>query len=734
MNTAFSGHDVRMTDAVLASHRPAPRRCRDPDLAGTHLDVHSDGSAARLAPRGSPADRHRMSAGPTQNYDDATLGSWRPHPVLAVLVRGAVAVTPAVIALAFGYATHRWLPPARVGLHPWVWLVAQVACSTAVLLLVARAVRRLLPLRALLRLTLFLPDRSSSQVAVASRRHSPEVLRARLEGEAAPTRTDDEREHGAQLLELVGRLRAHDRGTFGHSKRVQAYAALIGTELGLSRIEAAQLGWAALLHDIGKLGVPREILTKPGRPTDAEWRVVACHPEHGEALTAPLAAWLGPWLDAVGQHHERWDGAGYPHGLAGTQISLGARIIAVADAFDVITSARSYKKPLSATAARSELARCAGTQFDPDVVRAFLAVGLGSLRAVAGPVSLVAAVPGLRSMPWPDLAGAASRVAAAGPLTAAASLAGGVALVLGLASPGAPLLAPLTPGDDPAPVASRLAGAVTAATGLDGSRASGDTGAGSPDRSDAGTGGADRGPDDVAGVPGTGGGTTGASDASGTSAAVPSGAGAATADPAACRRARTGGGGLARAVLVRCDLAGAHLTGDLSGANLAGADLSGATLTDVDLTGARLTGANLRGAVATRTTFDRADLTGADLTGASVTASSFRGTALGPTTLQGATLVDCVLDPGAGTSPAAPAAPGPPAAAPGAPPAAPAPPAAEPAAPAPPAPAPAPPAPAPAAPAQGDPGGAAAGVPAGSGAGGTGSGGAPADGRSGARP
>ncbi|WP_157464169.1 HD-GYP domain-containing protein, partial [Cellulomonas cellasea] len=356
-----------------------------------------------------------MAAGPTQNYDDATLGSWRPHPALAAVVRAAVGLAPLLIALATGLAAYRWLPPARVGLHPWVWLALQVTCSTAVLLLAAWAVRRFLPLDVLLRLSLFLPDRAASRFAVARRRHSPAVLHARLEEGRPLLGTDDEAAHGAELLALVARLRAHDRGTFSHSERVQALAALIGTELGLSRVEAAQLGWAAFLHDIGKLEVPREILTKPGRPTDDEWRVVACHPEHGEALAAPLSPWLGPWVDAVGQHHERWDGAGYPHGLAGEQISLGARIIAVADAFDVITSARSYKKPLSASAARTELARCAGSQFDPEVVRAFLAVGLGRLRAVAGPASLVAAVPGLRSMPWPDLAGAASRLTVAGP-------------------------------------------------------------------------------------------------------------------------------------------------------------------------------------------------------------------------------------------------------------------------------------------------------------------------------
>ncbi|WP_258723273.1 HD domain-containing phosphohydrolase [Cellulomonas sp. NS3] len=635
-----------------------------------------------------------MAAGPTQNYDDATLGSWRPHPVLATVVRAAVGLTPLLLALATGLAAHRWLPPARVGLHPWLWLAVQVACSTAVLLVVAWAVRRLLPLDVLLRLSLFLPDRAASRFAVARRRHSPAVLHAHLEEGRPLLGAADEAAHGAELLDLVARLRAHDRGTFSHSERVQALAALIGTELGLSRVEAAQLGWAALLHDIGKLAVPREILTKPGRPTDEEWRVVACHPEHGEALAAPLQAWLGPWVDAVGQHHERWDGAGYPHGLAGEQISLGARIIAVADAFDVITSARSYKKPLSATAARTELARCAGSQFDPDVVRAFLAVGLGPLRAVAGPASLVAAVPGLRSMPWPDLAGAASRLAV-GPVAGAASLATGAALVLGAVAPGSPLLAPLAAvGTSVAAAARADAAAGQAGTAGD---VSDPAGGGGSDREGSNTAGAfaDGGPaggslavpSDVAATAGAASGASSAGPGA-EAGTAPAGAPSTGAASPACRRARAGATDLPLAALSRC-----LLTGDLRGANLAGADLSGATLTGLDLTGARLNGANLRGAVVSGTTFDRADLTGADLTGAVVTASSFRGATLGPTTLRGATLQDCVLDPGVAAGPGAPAVPA------QAPPAAPAVPARG----APAAGAPAEPVPAPAAPAAGAP-------------------------------
>ena len=145
-----------------------------------------------------------------------------------------------------------------------------------------------------------------------------------------------------------------------------------------------RLQWACLLHDIGKLAVPAHILSKAGRPDDEEWAILKRHPAVGGEIVDSLAPWLGEWGRAASEHHERWDGKGYPRALAGEQISLAGRIVAVADAYDVITSTRSYKKPMSAEAARRELVRCAGTQFDPTVVRAFLNVSLGRRGAHAG--------------------------------------------------------------------------------------------------------------------------------------------------------------------------------------------------------------------------------------------------------------------------------------------------------------------------------------------------------------
>src|SRR5205807_10372018 len=169
-------------------------------------------------------------------------------------------------------------------------------------------------------------------------------------------------------------LTAHDRRTRGHSERVRALSELIAEELHLAPEERDRLRWASLLHDCGKVTVDSRILNKPGPLDEEEWAIMRRHPEEGARIAFPLRDWLGEWSLAIAQHHERWDGHGYPRGLTGEEISLAARIVAVADAFDVMTSARSYQGPMSTAAARTELTAMAGAQFDPAVVRAFLLV------------------------------------------------------------------------------------------------------------------------------------------------------------------------------------------------------------------------------------------------------------------------------------------------------------------------------------------------------------------------
>jgi hypothetical protein len=297
-----------------------------------------------------------MASGPTQNYDDPTLVAWRPHPALARMVRVCLALLPVTVALVVGILAVRLVPPSRVGLHPVLWLVLEVALTALLLVGVGRLTRRLLPLATLLRLTLVLPDRVPSRLAALKRAAPPEVLHVRVERAGA----DDADGDAAVLLELVSALARHDRATFRHSERVHGYATLIGRELGVGAADTARLGWAALLHDVGKVTVPTEVLSKTARLDADEWATVTGHAAAGGSLAAPLSRWLGPWAGAIDEHHERWDGGGYPRGLAGEQISLGARIVAVADVFDVITSTRAYKTALPPDAARAELARCAG--------------------------------------------------------------------------------------------------------------------------------------------------------------------------------------------------------------------------------------------------------------------------------------------------------------------------------------------------------------------------------------
>ena len=373
-----------------------------------------------------------MTSGPTQNYTDPDLGRWRPHPVLAGAVRAGLLALPVVLVVAFGLGAAHWFPADRLGVNRWAWVGVEVVVSLLLLLGATRVAKKLLPLSSLLKLTLYFPDRAPSRMAVALRHLSPDALRHTLAAPSAHGRKlTEERDHAARLLDLIAAIGAHDALTAGHSERVQAYAALVGKELGLSAQDAAKLSWAALLHDVGKLAVPAAILSKSTQPTSEEWAILATHPHAGREIAAPLEDWLGSWLDAIDQHHERWDGGGYPRGLSGTQISLGARIVAVVDAYDVITSARSYKAPLSAVAARQELARCAGTQFDPEVVRAMLAVSLGKLRMIAGPLSALSALPGLGSTPLPGLASVGGTVgSAAGAVTAAV-----VGAALGLVGP-----------------------------------------------------------------------------------------------------------------------------------------------------------------------------------------------------------------------------------------------------------------------------------------------------------
>jgi Bacterial Ig domain/HD domain len=332
---------------------------------------------------------------------------WGRRPVEAALVRVLAFVAPIAASIGFVELASRAVPAPLGSLWVYLlWWFGLTAAATAVLVVVDRFARRLLPLAALLKLSLVFPDQTPSRFKTAMRAGSTKNLETRMQelrdGAAPPS------DSAALLLELAAALNVHDHVTRGHCERVRGYSVLIGEELGLSEEELDRLNWSALLHDVGKLSVPRAILNKPGRPDEEEWQVLKAHPLFGETLVEPLRPWLGDWVDAVGYHHERWDGEGYPRGIAGESIPLPGRIVAVADVYDVITSARSYKEAGSAVAGREEISRCAGSQFDPRVVRAFLAVPLGRMRLIMGPLSWLSHAPVLSQIPFGAIGSAVS--------------------------------------------------------------------------------------------------------------------------------------------------------------------------------------------------------------------------------------------------------------------------------------------------------------------------------------
>jgi two-component system, cell cycle response regulator len=174
----------------------------------------------------------------------------------------------------------------------------------------------------------------------------------------------------ATLLSLAEALDMRDSGTADHCRTVGRYCAAIAEQLGLAPEGVKRIETAGILHDVGKIGLPDEILRKPGVLTEEEWHSLRRHPEIGARILADEAfADIRSWVLA---HHERIDGTGYPRGLSGDQIPLAARIIAVADAYEAMTAERVYCAARSPESARTELLRCAGTQFDPKVVTAFL--------------------------------------------------------------------------------------------------------------------------------------------------------------------------------------------------------------------------------------------------------------------------------------------------------------------------------------------------------------------------
>jgi putative nucleotidyltransferase with HDIG domain len=172
---------------------------------------------------------------------------------------------------------------------------------------------------------------------------------------------------------MVSAIESRDCETKHHCRRVQVYAVMLAQRLGVSPEELVDISYGSLLHDVGKIGVPDSILLKPGKLTDAEWQVMRRHTIIGHQMLSKIKFLRGA-SDIVLHHHERWDGGGYPQGISGEEIPLGARIFSIIDTYDAMTSKRPYKEALPIATARAEIERCAGTQFDPRIVKEFLRI------------------------------------------------------------------------------------------------------------------------------------------------------------------------------------------------------------------------------------------------------------------------------------------------------------------------------------------------------------------------
>jgi putative two-component system response regulator len=205
---------------------------------------------------------------------------------------------------------------------------------------------------------------------------APAIKVALLRDELEASYQQLEQASRASLARLADAAEARDPHTGGHLRRIRVYSVELARELGLSPVEADAIGAASTIHDLGKLRLPDAVLMNPGKLTEDDWELIRLHPEQGERLIGDSPMFETERVVAR-WHHERWDGSGYPDGLTGLEIPLPARIVAVADAFDALTTVRPYKRAWSLAEAYDEIERMKGRLFCPRVVDALAALWRG---------------------------------------------------------------------------------------------------------------------------------------------------------------------------------------------------------------------------------------------------------------------------------------------------------------------------------------------------------------------
>jgi len=318
---------------------------------------------------------------------------WEPRRWVSRVMRVSIFLIPLILGVIAATLVARALPAYDSLVGGAAWWIVVIGSSFGTVNVTDRVARRFLPLAALLDMSLVFPEAAPSRVKVAMRTWTTARLKAQIQEARDRGIDDDPTRAGETVLVLVAALDAHDRVTRGHAERTRAYAEVLAQELGVPEADQEKLRWVALLHDIGKLKIADTILNKDGTLDEDEWEHIKRHPQFGDEMIAPIRGFLGSWADTILHHHERYDGTGYPQQLVGEEIAYGARIVAVVDAFDAMTSRRSYQPAIAARDALREISGNAGSQFDPTVVRAFLSISAGRMRRVMGPLAVVAQVP-----------------------------------------------------------------------------------------------------------------------------------------------------------------------------------------------------------------------------------------------------------------------------------------------------------------------------------------------------